>query len=261
MYLEHWHLERKPFENSPDPTFFYYSEGHRSALESLLYAIRERKSLALLTGDYGCGKTMLVWAAVKALSAQQFVTGIVNNPRLSEVELLNEILYQLGDERQSQSMLELSRYFGDMLFQNVRDDRHTVVIIDEAQLVPGEGGMEQLRLLLNYQLEDRCMLTLVLSGEPEVGERAKAMPQLDQCVAVRCRLDAFDRENVGSYIRHRMRISGATEPVFVDEAVRAVYGHTEGVPRRINNVCDLALMRGAKEKAEKVTPELIHSVV
>ena len=115
MYLDHWQLQRKPFENSPDSTFFYYSKSHRAALDKMLYAAREKKSLALLTGEYGCGKTMLVWAAAKALGGEKFRVGIINNPRLSEVELLNEIIYQLGEDRQTDKMLDLSRMVGDLL--------------------------------------------------------------------------------------------------------------------------------------------------
>jgi len=260
VYTDYWHLKRKPFENSPDSTFFYYSEGHRVALDHMLYAMRERKSLALLTGDYGCGKTTLVWAVAKALKPEMFVTGIVNNPRLSEIDMLNEILYQLGEDRQSERMLELSRMIADLLFRNVKEDKHTVLMIDEAQLIEDEGVLEQLRLLLNYQLQDRCMLTLMLVGQLELDERVKSLPQLDQRVAVRCHLAAFSPEDVGNYVRHRLRISGVSEPIFSDEAIRAVHSVTGGIPRRINNVCDLALMQGAKQKLERVTPDLVNSV-
>lgn len=156
VYTDYWKLSRKPFENSPDSRFLYYSESHRAALDHMMYAVRERKSLALLTGDYGCGKTTLVWAVAKALEPAKFAAGIVNNPRLSDIDLMNEILYQLGEDRQSERALEVSRMVADMLFRNVKEDKHTVVMIDEAQLIVDEAVLEQLRLLLNYQLEDRC---------------------------------------------------------------------------------------------------------
>ncbi len=261
MYLDYWQLERKPFENSPDSSFFFYSEGHRAALEKLTYAARERKSLALLTGEHGCGKTTLVWALAKALEADKFRVGIVNNPRLTEIELLNEVVYQLGEDRQTDKMLELSRMMGDLLFRAVEEDQHTVVIIDEAQLITDADVMEQLRLLLNYQLEDRCMLTLVLSGQPELGERVRAMPQLDQRVAVRHHLTPLGPDDTRSYIEHRLRIAGRSESPFTEEAIRAVCAQTGGVPRRINNVCDLALMEAARQKLSSISADLIRSLV
>lgn len=261
MYLDHWQLQRKPFENSPDSTFFYYSKSHRAALDKMLYAAREKKSLALLTGEYGCGKTMLVWAAAKALGGEKFRVGIINNPRLSEVELLNEIIYQLGEDRQTDKMLDLSRMVGDLLLSAVEADQHTVVMIDEAQLIADEAVLEQLRLLLNYQLEDRCMITLVLAGQPELGSRVRALPQLDQRVAVRHHLVPFGAEDATSYIRHRLRISGLADAPFTDDAIRVICTQTGGVPRRINNLCDLALMEGARRKLERIGPDVVRSLL
>ncbi len=260
MYVDYWQLKCKPFENCPDSAFFYYSEGHKAALDRLLYAVQERKSLALLTGDYGCGKTTLIWTLSKALEPDKFRLGIVNNPRLSEIELLNEIIYQLGEERQSDRMLEVSRLLGDMLFEAVEAGRHTVVIIDEAQLIVDEAALEQLRLLLNYQLEDRCMLTLVLAGQPALGERVRSMPQLDQRVAMRCQVTPFTPDETRSYVIHRLRVSGLDRPPFTDEALREICVHSEGVPRRINNICDLALLEGAQKGLKTIGPDVIRSV-
>ena len=260
VYLQHWKLHRKPFENTPDPSFLYYSEAHRSSLDLLLYAARERKGMALLTGGHGCGKTLLGGAVVKALKPQEFVVGIVNNVRLSETELLNEILYQIGEDQQSERLLELSRLLGETLFRHVQQDKHTVLIVDDAHLIEDDGVLEQLRLLLNFQLEDRTMLTLVLMGLPGLRERVEAMPQLGQRLAVKCHVDPFGAEDVQNYVRHRLRIAGGQERVFADEAMREIAKATGGVPMRINTVCDLALMAGAKANAQCITPEIVTSV-
>lgn len=217
--------------------------------------------MALLTGGHGCGKTLLAGAVVKALKPQEFVVGIVNNVRLSGTDLLNEILYQLGEDQQSDRLLELSRLLGETLFLHVQQDKHTVLIVDDAHLIEDDGVLEQLRLLLNFQLEDRAMLTLVLMGLPALRERVEAMPQLGQRLAVKCHLGPFCADDVQNYVRHRLRIAGGREPIFTDEAMRAVTKETGGVPMRINTVCDLALMQGANGNAQCVTPEIVASVV
>jgi len=260
VYLQYWKLQRKPFENTPDPSFLYYSEAHRSSLDLLLYAVRERKGIAVLTGGQGCGKTLLSGAVLKALKPQDFVVGIVNNVRLNETDLLNEILYQIGEDQQSQSLLELSRLLGETLFRQVQEDKHTVLMIDDAHLIEDDRALEQLRLLLNFQLEDRAMLTLVLIGLPALLERIEAMPQLGGRIAVKCHLDPFCPEDVRNYVQHRLRIAGAQEPVFTEEAIKALVCETGGVPMRMNNVCDLALMQGAKQNVTRITPEIVTSV-
>jgi len=261
LYTEYWRLSRKPFENSPDPSYLYHSTDHRDALNKLLYAVRERKGCALLTGEYGCGKTTVIRALVRNLGGGKFDIAVVNNPRLTDVELLNEVLYQLGDDRQSEKRLELSRIIGDVLYRNTNDGKHTLLIVDEAQLIRDEGALEELRLLSNYQLEDRFLLTLLLAGQPELSERLRAMPQLDQRVAVRHHLKSFQLEDTANYIFHRLRLSGLDRPIFADEAVKLIFRASDGIPRKINNVCDLALLAGANKKVEVIDVDLVKSVL
>jgi len=263
LYTDHWHLNRKPFENAPDPDFLFYSNEHKEALYRLTYAIQERKGGALLTGEYGCGKTTLIRAVVrnvKTVKPDDYAIAVVNNPRLDHIELLNEILYQLGSDQQSNSHLELSRVLGDILYDNASQGKHTLLVVDEAQLIRDDAAMEELRLLLNYQLEDKFLITLLLAGQPELRERIKELPQFEQRVAVRYHLHTLSAEDTANYVYHRMRVAGATNAVFTPEAVQLVFKASLGVPRRINNVCDLCLLEGYRKSADKVGEDVVKQV-
>ena len=260
MYTDHWQLTRKPFENSPDPRFLYYSVEHRQALDRLMRAAEEHKGAALLTGEYGCGKTTLIRTLLKSLPSHKYHAGLVNNPRLGEIELLNEILYQLGQDSQHQNMLLLNRAIGDLFFRNVQEGRHTVIVIDEAQLIADPDAFERLRLLLNYQLEDRSLVTLVLSGQSDLRGHIKAMPQFEQRVDLWCHLNNFGYDDMTRYVAHRLRIAGREEPVFTEDALRLIYSITHGIPRRINNVCDLCLFEGANRNLDKIDGDIVRSI-
>ena len=260
VYTEYWGLLKKPFENAPDPDFLFYSDEHRQALYRLNYVLQEKKGGALLTGEYGCGKTTLVRAAVRNLPPEEYQLAVINNPRLNAQELLAEFLYQLGEKPVDASRSVLSRRLGDMFVHNAGQNRHTVLVIDEAQLISDQTAMEELRLLLNYQTEDEFLLSMVLVGQPELREAVMALPQFEQRLPVRYHLHSFDLENTTNYIHHRMRVGGASKAIFTNEAIHLIFKATHGVPRRINNVCDLCLLEGQMQKVKKITPNVAKTV-
>jgi len=226
-----------------------------------MHAVQEHKGAALLTGEFGCGKTTLIRALLKGLPSHEYQVGLVNNPRLTESELLSEILYQLGEDSQGTGVLEASRAIGDLLYRNVQEGRHTLIVIDEAQLISDQGAFEQMRLLLNHQLDDRVLVTLLLVGQTDLQESLKAMPQFEQRIALTCHLSSFEFDSMKEYISHRLRVAGTTEPVFTEDALRIVYSTTRGIPRRINNVCDLCLFEGANLKLKSIDGDTARSVV
>ena len=261
MYIEYWKLERKPFENTPNPDFFYPALEHSEALNRIEYVVNENKGAALLTGDYGCGKTMLIRKIAASLPEEQFELAYLDNPRWSPEELLQEILFQLGEEDIPEKTLELGRKIGDTLFKNTENGKETLVIIDEAQQIQSEKVFEELRLLLNYQLNDRFMLTLIMSGQPELRERVMAIPQLEQRMFIKYHLHNFDYDNTRDYINHRLRVASAKRPIYTDDAIEAIYRHTFGTPRRINNICDLSLLVGFQKKMEMIDSNFIKSLI
>jgi len=260
LYESFWGLREKPFENSPDPKYLFPSTEHEHAIQMLLYAVQSRKGGALLTGDYGCGKTLLIRVLVQELSRSGVETAVINYPKLTGVELLRDVLFQLGCEVCSNSRLKLTRAIGEMLQQHVRAGKHTMIIIDEAQIIERKAILEELRLLLNYQLNDRFLLSLLLVGQPELRELVSALPQLEQRLTVRAHLHTFDLVDTAKYIAYRLGIAGASRPIFTQDAVEAIYRHSYGCPRRVNNLGDLALWKGFQNKVSEIGAEIVEAV-
>ena len=260
MYEAFWGLGERPFENSPDPKFLFPSAEHRQATEMLTYAAQARKGGAMLTGDYGCGKTLLIRVLVQELEQNGVQTAVINYPKLTGIELLRDTLYQLGGEATSNSRLKLSRAIGQVLHENVRNGKHTVLIVDEAQVIEKKSILEELRLLLNYQLNDRFLMTLLLVGQPELREQVAALPQLEQRLSVTVHLHTFDLVDTAKYVSYRLGIAGASRPLFTPDAVEKIYERSFGCPRRINNIGDLCLWQGFQSKVSEVDTDIVESV-
>ncbi len=261
MYEIYWKLKQKPFENTPDPHFLYYSQKHEEALSRMLYVIRERKGAALLTGDYGSGKTLLSRVLLEELSSDQYQSALIFNPRLPSLELIKEIVYQLGRDVSSLvNKTDLLHSLNEILYENTNDNKNTVVVVDEAQAIGEEDSFEELRLLLNFQLNDNFLLTLILIGQPELKEKIANLPQLRQRFAIRYHLKALTETETKEYINHRLEVAGTKQQIFSEDAYDEIYYFSTGIPRRINNICDMALLVGCGEKADKIDKKIIREV-
>ena len=265
MYEAYWELTEPPFDNSPNPRFFYLSPEHEEALVRLVYTVRHRKGCGMLTGEYGCGKTTLSRALIQRLEAERYEIGLLTNPRWDAVDFLREVLYQLGVETTERSKPELLHLLHDLFFRNFRDGRDTVVIVDEAQLLEDASLFEELRLLMNFQTDDRFLVTVLLIGSPELRAKIRALKHLDQRIAIRYHLNALDYAHTAAYVAHRLRMAGRTRPLFTEDAIQLIFDFTRGTPREINNVCDVALLVGytrrAGEVGEKIVAEVIKDMV
>jgi general secretion pathway protein A len=261
MYTDYWKLTIKPFENSPDPRFLYHSAQHDEALMRLLYSIQSSKGAALLTGEYGCGKTLLMHTIVSELSSGQFNIAYLTNPRWSATELIQEILYQLEITPEGTKRIEMLHSLNDSLFESVRAGKHTIIIVDEAQIIGDYETFEELRLLLNFQLNDRFLLTLFLVGQPELNDIVKKIPQLNQRIAIRYHLQRFTYEETKAYILYRLSVAGRSTPIYTEEAYKEIYNHTQGTPRNINNICDLSLVIGFGKHLENIDADTIIGII
>ncbi|MDX1660361.1 MAG: AAA family ATPase [Gemmatimonadota bacterium] len=259
MYETHWKLESKPFENTPDARFFWLSPEHSEALDRLSHLLRERKGAGMLTGEYGCGKTTMVEVLDERLDLGQHRVAYLDYPRLKPGELLGEILRQFGEDPDGDNVSRMHR-LGEMFFHTALDGAHSIVIVDEAQIIPDDMTLEELRLLLNFQLENEHLVTLLLIGEPELRERVIRLPALDRKIAVRYHLQAFDLDQTGSYVAYRMERAGAETEVFTPDAVEAIYEKSHGTPREINSVCDMCLFVGARKGLEKIDGSAVRKV-
>ncbi len=267
MYREYWRLAEKPFVNTPDPRFLYYSKEHEEALSRLTYAVSANMGGCMLTGVFGCGKTLMNQALIENLNGLgNYKVAFIRNPFLSHIELLRMITYELGADNLPEKKSELLTDFiietlEKMLHNNNDDGKHTVVIIDEAHIIDDKLIFEELRLLLNFQLKDRFLLTLILSGQPELKKSIDNIKQLSQRIPIRYHLERFDLEDTKNYILHRLKVAGRLELIFKEEVYKVIWERSGGIPRRINHICDMALLTGFGRNQELIDEEIIIEVV
>src|SRR3989442_5700059 len=265
MYETYWELTEPPFDNSPNPKFFYLSPEHEEALVRLVYTVRHRKGCGMLTGEYGCGKTTLSRALIQRLEAERYEIGLLTNPSWTAIDFLREMLYQLGVETEEKRKPELMHLLNDLFFRNFQAGRDTVVIVDEGQLIDDDSGFKELRLLLNFQTDERFLVTLLLIGSPELPGKVRRLKNPDQRITLRYHLNTLDHSHTANYIGHRLRMAGQPNQLFTEEAIKLIFDFTRGTPREINNLCDVALLVGyskrVKEVGEKIIAEVIKDMV
>jgi len=259
MYESYWGLAEKPFQNTFDPRFFYHTAQHRDALMKLSYCIQDGMGSGLLTGIFGCGKTFVVQTVISQLNLERFKIVFISHPPATSIDLLISICAELGDR---EIMLKVKEApFAESLIRdslknqitnNYLNGKDTVIIIDEAHIINDINIFETIRLLLNFQEKSKFLITLILCGQPELAEKIENLKPLEQRVAVKARIGSLNKEEVVNYIAHRLKVAGRTEPIFTKEAVEFIYESTGGIPRRINRICDLALLSGFSHKDNKI---------
>jgi type II secretory pathway predicted ATPase ExeA len=261
MYEEFYGLTEKPFNKTPDPRYLYQSRQHAEALARLQYAVEEQ-DIVLLTGDIGSGKTTLSRALIDSLN-ESYHPVLIINPRLSPAQLLRTIVLRLGMDDSVRYRHGILEGINAKLYELYEAGKRTVIIIDETQLIPGKATFEELRLLTNFQLDDRNLLALVLIGQTELRERLQRRHYraLRQRIGMQYHLGPLDREETGDYVRHRLKVACRETPLFDEQALALLYEHSGGVPRRINIIAGNALVEGFGQEALTIGPEIIESVV
>lgn len=267
MYAEYWGLSMLPFENTPDPKFFYQSPQHQEGLARLNYVVQGRKGAAVLTGVFGCGKTLLARALFAQLPPNRYRQVYIANPLLSDVELLHAIAQKLSvpnlPDRRSDVLADmLLSGIEQALRDNMRDGKDTLIIVDEAHIIKDERVLDQLRLLMNFQDEDRFLLTMILMGQPELKELVDRHKPLAQRMCMGYHLVALSAPETAEYVKYRLSVAGAKNPValFSPKALSLLFEFSGGVPRRINQLADLALLAGMSKQAKLVDEALMQEV-
>ena len=262
MYEKYWNLTEKPFENTPDPRFMYYSKKHEEALMRLLYAIKDEKGAAMLTGEYGSGKTVLSRIVIDELIKDKvYEAALITHPQLTPTEFIQEIIYQLKNEHVNGSKPQLLHIMQDVIYKNFIDGKKTVILIDETQIIKNRATLEEIRLFLNFQLNNKFLITLILIGQPELLKSIEQIPQLRQRLGIKYHLVGLDRGEAGQYIIHRLTVAGGKPDIFTAEAVDLIYKYSKGLPRSINNACDMSLLIGFGQEAKVVDKSLAERVI
>jgi len=257
MYEQFYGLKERPFSLSPDPKFFYLSEGHREAIEHLHYALIQKEGFVLLTGDIGTGKTTICRVLLEKYQKEYKVAFVVN-PMLSEEELLKYIVQDFGIISSGHTKKELIDDLNKFLLEQLTLGISCILIIDEAQNLPLEL-LEQIRILSNLETEKEKLLQIILIGQAELNIKLSQLEQLNQRISVRYYLKPLKYKEVTSYIYHRLTVAGASGGItFTKGAMKQIFKFSKGIPRLINLICDRALLAGYTSKTTRITKALVN---
>jgi general secretion pathway protein A len=262
MYESFYNLKTKPFRLSPDARFFFGSRGHKRALSYLRYGIRQGEGFIIITGDVGTGKTMLVSALFQLLPKEHVIGTHIVTTQMQADDLLRMVAagYGLPFERSSKASLlrNLESYFRGC----AQEGKRVLLVVDEAQGLPRKA-IEELRMLSNFQIKGRPLVQSFLLGQKEFRTtmRSAGFEQLRQRVIAAYHLKPLDIEETRRYIEHRLGMVGwAGDPHITDDAFNGIYAFTEGVPRRINTLCDRLLLYGYLEEIHRIDQAALNSV-
>ncbi len=261
-YLDYYELAQEPFSNAPVSRFYFNSPQHAQALVRLTHVCSQMKGLGILVGDIGAGKTTLARRLLDSLAETEYEAAllVIIHSGVTASWLLKRIALQLGVDQPSEDKLTLLGQLYQRLVQIYESGKKAVVLIDEAQMLATRELMEEFRGLLNLEVPERKLLSLIFFGLPEIEQNLKLDPPLAQRVAVKYRLDHLNAESTESYIKHRLRLAGASRMPFTPEAVRALHRCSSGTPRLINTLCDNALFEGYVARAPVIDEQMIERV-
>ncbi len=259
MYADWFRLRDRPFSITPDPRYLYLSERHREALAHLLFGVTEGGGFIQLTGEVGTGKTTLTRTLLDQLPTN-VDAALVYNPRVSLTEFLETICDELGVPLPADphSPKQLTDALNHHLLAAHERGRRTVLIVDEAQNLD-VNLLEQIRLLTNLETHREKLLQILLIGQPELRDTLARndLRQLAQRITARYHLEPLDPRETAAYVRHRLEVGGAGDTLFTPRALRAVHRMSGGIPRRINIVCDRALLGAFADGARRVDAALV----
>ncbi|MBL4680170.1 MAG: AAA family ATPase [Pseudomonadales bacterium] len=243
MYNDYFGLRESPFSIAPNPQYLYMSDRHRDALAHLLYGIKSDGGFLLLTGEVGTGKTTVCRCLLEQVP-NDVDTAYILNPKLTAQELLATICDDFHIEYPNDASIKiLVDKLNEFLLDAYKEDRRTVLIIDEAQNLSVDV-LEQLRLLTNLETNHRKLLQIILLGQPELLTllARPELRQLSQRVTARFHLEALNQEEIDAYIQYRLEIAGAKGILFPKKSVDRIYKISKGIPRLINLICDRSLL-------------------
>ena len=263
MYADFFGLRELPFNNTPDPRFFYSTPDHEEALASLVYAVQQRKGFVLLTGEVGAGKTL-----ISRMMLRSFETSIafanINHSLHSAADLMESLCAEFELPVESgMTHTQLMRLLHDFLLAKFAQNIPVVLVLDEAQNLP-IAAFEQLRMIGNLEADDAKLLQIAIVGQPELQRlfQSPELRQLKQRIFRTFHLTALDRKSTEGYIRYRLSVAGAKGvDLFGASAIDKVYEVSRGLPRLINTICDNAMLSAYSCDQREIDVSLVESVV
>jgi len=261
-YEQFYHLREQPFSNTPDPRFFYEVEQHAEVLARLMHAVNTMKGLAVVIGDVGTGKTMLARRMLDQLDDTQYESAllVIIHSSITSEWLLRKIASQIGVDQVAEDKVSILSQIYQRLVELHQTGRKAVVLIDEANMLHQQELMEELRGFLNLEVPGSKLITFILFGLPNLEANLALDAPLVQRVAVKCRLTSLKPEATKAYIRHRLKVAGATQDIFSDEVLNQIAVDSQGIPRLINTIGDNVLLEGYLLKREKIDVQLVKDV-
>ena len=262
MYEDHFGLTKKPFQLSPDANFFYPSAEHAKALSFLQYGLSQGEGFIVITGSVGTGKTTLVQTLVSELDQSELSVATIVTSNLEDSDLLQMVANNFGVHVRDVSKATLLKELEHNFVQQSKANRRILLIVDEAQNLP-DGSVEELRMLSNFQYEGRPLVQIFLLGQQEFRGTllSQGFEQLRQRVIATYHLNPLSEDETQTYIEHRLEVAGwENNPTFTEDAYNAIYRFCEGVPRRINNVCDRILLYAFLEEIGEISGQVVETV-
>ena len=260
-YLEHFGFAQRPFSLTPDPEFLFWSDAARGAYAMLQYGLATRSPITMLTGEIGAGKTVLLQHFIEEAEDDDSLSiALVTNTRPNTREILQWLLPELtkADLSDEGKFLKVQEF----LIQEYNEGRRVLLVIDEAQNLSPEA-LEELRMLTNINLGKEEVLQLFLIGQPELRDHVRRpdLVQFAQRVAANYHLPYMKPETVGQYIAHRLSVAGGKPSLFSKQAAMLIYEATGGVPRLINQLCDMSLTYAYAQGDQVVKQATVQSVL
>ena len=263
MYEAYYHLNAKPFQLSPDPRFFFGSKGHKRAMAYLEYGLSLGEGFIVITGEVGAGKTTLVRNLFKQLESENIVAAQLVSTQMDADDTLRSVAASFGLEHEGVNKSAILKNLEVFLHAAAQQGKRALLVVDEAQnLTP--RAVEELRMLSNFQNNERSLIQSFLLGQPEFRNilQSQDMQQLRQRVIASYHLGPLDALETRAYIEHRLRTVGwKGMPSFSDDAFETIYQFTGGIPRRINTFCDRLMLYGFLEEKTAFDSVAVKEVV
>jgi general secretion pathway protein A len=264
MYEQFFDLNSSPFQLSPDPSFLFTSRKIKEALTSISDAVRQRKGFVVMTGEAGTGKTLVLQCLLELWQREQFRFAYFVGFRLSAIDFLRYVIGELGIDVIESTKGNLLRALYGFFREQFEKGLTTVLIIDEAHQLP-RSVLEQIAVLTNVETAQQKLVQIVLAGQPELDEKLDSVElrSLKQRIAVRCHLEPIRQTEIRDYIQTRLQLAGANPlliEIFPEETIRAIYQHSQGIPRLVNSICDQAMMSAYAHQLRSVSVEIISGI-